>query len=213
VKTTQYVRQEKAIAAADTNGIRERWMWGLRLLRDPEAMASPKSLRHGVTEQLVASAKAGGLRLSAREVQRRLQCARTYQAESQIRRALADFETWDELSRANFPGYPAEGDEPLADHRTDAERQRDHVRALEDLVGEQGALFPLSDFEPLATPLKNLAEYADEMEEWTGRHVRRDRERRDYLNALIEAAAGDLSVTWQAAHEQAFGGAIPDSTP
>jgi hypothetical protein len=208
MKTTQYVRQERAITAADTSGIRERWMWGLRLLRDSEAMASTSSLRHGVAAQLIAAAgkdSHGRNRLGEQEIQRRLRCARAYSTEFEIRAALTDFATWDDLARAGFPAFEVPEDEPLADHRTDVELQRDHVRALEDLVGEQGALFPASDFEPIATPLKTLAEYADEMEEWTGRHVRRDRERRDYLNRLIAAAAGDLSVTWQAAHEQAFG--------
>lgn len=207
MKTTQYVRQEKAIAAADTSGIRERWLWGLRLLRDRDAMSSPKSLRHGITDQLVASAKAAGARLSAREIQRRLQCARTYQTESQIRRALADFETWDELASANFPAYDASEDEPPADHRTDSERERDLKRAYEAILGEQGELFPLSDFEPSTATLKDLVSYADEMEEWTGRRVAHDRRRRDYLNSLIDAVGEDLSVTWLEAQRRIGGAA------
>lgn len=59
VKTTQYVRQEKAIASADSSGIRERWLWGLRLLNDAEKMsASGGSLRHGVAEWLIAASGA-----------------------------------------------------------------------------------------------------------------------------------------------------------
>lgn len=84
MKTTQYVKQEKAIAVADSGGIRARWLWGLRLLRDSDAMSSEKSLRHGVTEQLIAAAKSSGLKLSAREIQARLQCARAYPTEAQI---------------------------------------------------------------------------------------------------------------------------------
>jgi hypothetical protein len=30
MKTTQYVQQEKAIAAADSGGIRQRWLWATR---------------------------------------------------------------------------------------------------------------------------------------------------------------------------------------
>lgn len=209
MRTTQYVRQEKAIASADTNGIRERWLWGLRLLRDSEAMSSLKSLRHGVTDQLITSAKSGGLNLSAREIQRRLQCARTYATEAQIRHAAADFATWRDLAEAGFPPYEAAEGEGPADHRTDAERQRDHARALAEIFGDQGTLFPVADFEPHETPLKDLKAYADEMADLTERFRKRDAERQAYLDKLIEAAGGDLSVTWQSAHERAFGEEVP----
>ena len=43
-----------------------------------------------------AAAKRAGLKLSAQEIRRRLQCARTYPTEAQIRQALADFRTWEE---------------------------------------------------------------------------------------------------------------------
>lgn len=82
MKVTQYVRQERAIASADSGGIRERWIWGLRLLRDPDAMSSPKSLRHGVADQLMAAAARAGRKLSDREIRWRLQCARTYPTEA-----------------------------------------------------------------------------------------------------------------------------------
>ncbi len=197
MKTTQYVKQEKAIAAADSGGIRARWLWGLRLLRDTDAMSSPKSLRHGVTEQLIAAAAANGLKLSEREIRCRLQCARTYPTEAQIGRAAAGFDTWRDLSDANFPAYDAPPDEPPADHRTDNERDHDRARALMDLVGEQGTLFPLSRFEPTTTTLKELADYAREQRELTGRFAERDRKRDAELERLIEAAGNDLSMMWQ----------------
>lgn len=203
MKTTQYVRQEKAIAVADAGGIRQRWLWGLRLLRDPEAMSpSGKSLKHGVTDQLIAAATASGLKLSAREIQWRLQCARTYPTDSEIRNAVTDFETWRDLIQAGFPAYEAPEGEAPADHRTDTEREHDQARALLDLVGAQGSLFPADRFEPTVTPLKDLVIYADEMEGLTERFVRRDRERRAYLDSLIEAAGDDLSMTWQDAQQR-----------
>lgn len=159
-------------------------------------MASSKSLRHGVTDQLVAAATAGGLKLSDREIRRRLQCARTYATEAQIGRAVADFGSWRDLSEANFPTYDAEPDEPPADHRTDAERDRDKGRALLDAVGEQGALFPLDQFEPVTATLKDLQAYTGQMEELTERFRARDRKRRAYVDRLIEVADGDLSMLW-----------------
>lgn len=210
MKTTQYMRQERAIAAADRGGIRERWMWGLRLLRDPEAMAeSGKSLQHFVADELIAIATARGLKLSEREIRYRLQCARTYKTEAEIGKVLADFSSWSALIAANFPAYDVDENEPPADHRTDAERKRDHARALLDAVDEQGALFPLSDFEPHTTTLKELQDYTDEMEQLTARFAERDRQRREYLERLVQVADNDLSVTWKEAHDRLDDGTEP----
>lgn len=217
MKTAQYTRQEKSIAAANVGGIRQRWLYGLRLLRDGEAMSdSGKSLKNGVSDQLIAASRASGLKLSDREIRYRLQCARTYQTESQIRHACAEFEDWSALRAANFPAFDAEPDEQPADHRTEDERKRDHARALAAVMGEQVSLFPLSDFEPTVTTLKDLQIYTDEMEELTERFAKRDRDRRSYLKDLVEAADGDMSMTWQEAHDllgpDAPEGALPGST-
>lgn len=208
MKTTQYVRQEKAIAASAINDIRERWLWGLRLLRDPEAFAPGSSqLKPGRADELVRAAVAAGLRLTVREIQYRLRCARAYPTETQIANAGAQFEDWSDLRDAGFPPMDGVDGEPVADHRTDAERQRDRARALEDILGEQGALFPLSDFEPSTATLKELVDYADEMEGWTTRRVVHDQKRREYLDRLVLAADDDLSVTWLEAQRRANGGA------
>jgi hypothetical protein len=203
MKTTQYVNQERAIARADAGGIRERWLWGLRLLRDPEAMTqSGKSLQHGVTDQLIAAATARGYKLSASEIRYRLQCARTYPTEAEIAKVLGDFETWSALIAANFPAYEAPPDEPPADHRTESERDHDRARALLDLIGEQGSFFPASRFEPTTTPLKDLVAYTEEMEDLSAHFVERVKARRAYLDSLVEAADNDLSMTWQEAQER-----------
>jgi hypothetical protein len=210
MKTTQYIRIERAISAAATSDIRERWFWGLRLLHDPDAFAPGSSqLKPGRADELIRSAKAAGMTLSEREIRYRIQCARAYPTDSQIRHACAEFEDWSSLRAAGFPAFEAAEGEPPADHRTDAERQRDHARALTDLLGDQGTLFPLADFEPHETPLKDLQAYTAEMAELTARFRRRDEERQAYLDQLITAAGGDLSVTWQEAHLRAFGEPSP----
>lgn len=209
MKTTQYVRQENAIAAADAGGIRERWMWGLRLLRDPEAFTPGSSqLKPGRADELVRAAKAAGRKLSEREIRRRLQCARTYRTESEFGRAMAEFSSWYDLSDANFPRFDDADAEPPADHRTDAERRHDLARAIAEVIGEQGTLFPLDRFEPAAATLKDLADYASDMADLTARFAARDKERASYLEQLVAAADGDLSATWAAAHERAFGEAV-----
>lgn len=209
MKTTQYVRQEQAIAAADSGGIRERWMWGLRLLRDPEAFAPGSTqLKPGRADELIKAAAAAGRKLSEREIRYRLQCARAYPTETEIRHACAEFDEWSALRAAGFPAYQPTLDEPPADHRTEAERARDRARALVEHIGEQGALFPLADFEPMTTTLKDLHAYAEQQEEITARFAAHGQKRREYLNRLTDAAAGDLSLTWQEAH-----GLLPDEPP
>jgi hypothetical protein len=210
MKTTQYIRIERVISAAAKSDIRERWLWGLRLLRDPDAFTPGSSqLKPGRADELVRAAKSAGFKVSEREIQYRLKAARTYPTEAQIAQAAAEFLHWTALVNAGFPTYEAPEGEPPADHRTDAERQRDHARALTDLLGEQGTLFPLADFEPNETPLKDLKAYADEMAELTARFRRRDEERQAYLAQLIDASDGDLSTTWQEAHLRAFGEPSP----
>jgi hypothetical protein len=202
VKTQQYLKQEKAIAFCDGGSIRGRWRWGLRLLRDPTAMASEKSLRHGVSEQLITVAKRAGLNLSEREIQWRLQCARTYPTEGQIRTASSDFSTWYDLRVANFPPYPADPLDPPADHRDDAERHRDLARQLMNHATDQLELFPLDTFDQATSTLEELQRYTEEQDALTARFVARGASRRDYLERLILAADGDLSTTWGVAHER-----------
>lgn len=213
MKTGPYVKQERAIASADSGGIWERWLWGLRLLRDPDAFASGSSqLKPGRAELLIKAAAAGGCRLSEREIRYRLQCARAYQTEAEIRHACAEFQTWSDLRAAGFPAFSAPEGEPLADHRTPAERDHDRARALVDLVGEQGTLFPLRDFEPVTTTLRELVEYTDEQEALTARFVAHGRKRRVYLDRLIDAADHDLDTLWRDAHQRlvAINAAAPD---
>ncbi len=205
MKTT-YVKQEEAIARADRGGIYERWRWGGRLLIDTDRMASSgKSLKHSETEKLIAEAKAAGFKLSAREIQYRIQCARAYKTEAEIRNAIADFETWFALTQAGFPAYEVDADEPPADHRTRQERQRDAARQLALKANPHPYLpFDVDKFEPITTPLKELVIELEEQDRITAGFVATGRKRRSYLDALIEAADGDLEMTWADAHKRAI---------
>jgi hypothetical protein len=196
MKLAQYTSQERAIAAADSSGIRQRWAWGLRLLNDKEKLAPAGGLKHGVADQLIAAAAKRGHKLSASEIRWRLQCARTYPTEAQIAAVCSDFETWWDLTHAGFPAVPAPEGEPPADWRTQAEKDHARAQALADLFGEQGSLFPLSQFEPAEVTLKELVTYADEQDDLTERFAEHGRKRREYLARLLDAAGGDESVTW-----------------
>jgi len=202
MKLAQYTSQERAIAAADSSGIRQRWAWGLRLLNDKEKLAPAGGLKHGVADQLIAAAAKRGHKLSASEIRWRLQCARTYPTEAQIAAVCSDFETWWDLTHAGFPAVPAPDGEPPADWRTQAEKDHDAACALVDLFGEQGALFPLSQFEPAEVTLKDLEDYTERQEQITANFAETSRKRREYLTSLVGAVGGDMSVTWDEAQRR-----------
>jgi hypothetical protein len=213
MKVTQYMRAERDVLAADGGGIRARWLYGLRLLADRELIADGGGLKHGVAAKLVAEAKSRGMALSEREIRYRMQAARTYPCESQIGNAVADFRAWRELISAGFPAYePLPGEAP-ADYRTSEERRHEAARRLADLVGAQGALFPLDEYEPAAATLKDLHEYADRQDRITAGFVATGERRREYLSALVVAVDDDLSVTWAEAHRLAFGDTAPEHGP
>jgi len=199
MRTHQYVAQEKRIASADTNGIRERWLWGLRILRDPDCMAdSGLSLRHGVTMLLIVKAAVAGIKLGEQEIQRRIRCARTYKTEAQIREVLTDFRTWDDLARAGFPAYETDEDEPPADHRTEVERVRDHKAAEEEAYGSQPVIDGMEMFaklDPATATVKDAFDECDKSEDMTANFANYDRKRRSFANRLLAAAGGDESMT------------------
>lgn len=208
MRTTQYVRQEKAIAAADWTGIRERIMWGIRLFADPEVFTSGGQMKAGRADELVQAYKAAGQKISQREIQYRLRAARTYRTESQIAQISARFENWSSLIANDFPAVDPLPDELPVDYRNAGERRTDLARALAaagEISAEQLALFPLDRYEPTEATLKELAAYASDMAELTARFAAKDQERAEYVANLIEASDGDLSTTWCDAHRRAFG--------
>jgi hypothetical protein len=81
----------------------------------------------------------------------------------------------------------------------------DHARALADVIDVQGALFPLSQFEPIETTLKDLEDYWAQQEALTTNFIKTSEKRRRYLDEMIGAVNGDLSATWADAHQAAFG--------
>lgn len=174
MRYARYLRMEKYIAASDTGGIIERWRMGCRLLADDTATTPAGNLKHGVLAKLVAQAAANGYEIAEREIQRRLQAARTYPAEDQIRRAADTFRVWSELYNAGFPPVEVPPDTLPFDPRDADERARDAARALAR-HGQEGdgqlalfEYFPEDRFTEVST-LGELAKYAGEMAELTER--------------------------------------------
>jgi hypothetical protein len=196
MKLAQYTSQERVIATADSSGIRQRWMYGLRLLADTEKIATAGGLKHGVAESLIQSAAKHGIKLSAREIRWRMQLARAYPTEAQIGNAITDFNSWFDLIQAGFPDIAMPAGEPPADWRTQAEKDHDSARALADLIGDQGTLFPLSKFEPAEITLKDLEDYAEQQDRINAGFIETSRKRHEYLGSLTRAVNGDMSKTW-----------------
>jgi len=197
VKTAQYTHQEVQITTGDSASMRRRWLYGLRLLADPDAFnAGSSQLRPGVRERLAQSAAKRGIKLSDSEIGYRLRCARTYSTETEFATAVANFPTWDSLRSAGFPAFPAPPGEAPADWRTDSERAHDRNRAYLDATSGMDALFPLRDFEPVETTLDDLEDFMKDSQAthddivagFEATHAKR----RAYLDQLEEAVNYDL---------------------
>jgi hypothetical protein len=212
VTFSSYRSLERQIAAADAGTIYQRWEYGRRLVCDSSATTPAGDLRPGKMAELVEAASRAGVRLSEEEILGRLQAARAYPCESQIRRALSACGAWDALIDAGFPEHEAEPGEQPHDPRTAAEKVRQAERQL--ALGEPDqlalfSLFPEDRFSELST-LADLAKYAAESADITRRFFDRNQRRAEYLASLVKAANGDMSKTWaeaQAALDAGKGGA------
>jgi hypothetical protein len=196
MRTRPYAAAEKAIAAADTGSIRQRWEYGRRLLVDDTATTPAGNLRHGAAGELIQVAHKTGRKLSEREIRYRLECARAYPCESQIRQILADFENWWQLIQAGFPPRPApEGERPY-DPRATREIERSHDSAGTAILPEPWEQRGLFERFTDDTTLAAMQRYAEEQAELTERFARRCDDRFEYLGTLIKAVGGDLSKTY-----------------
>jgi hypothetical protein len=211
-----YTAREKAIRAADAGGIRQRWEFGRLLVVDDTATTPAGNLRNGVLDTLVQAARKAGwsprianseftIQGLRRDIQYRMQCARSYPCESQIRQASADFESWTALAKAGFPPYPREPGERPYDPRSDAD--------IADATGKFGAEILPDGFEQMAlfgrftddTTLAEMQRYCSAQAEMTARFSERDDKRQRYLNSLIKAVDGDLAATWAEARAALVG--------
>ncbi len=213
MRYTRYLRLEKNIAASDTGGILERWRFGRRLLEDGKATTPNGNLRHGVLARLIAEASESGYKLSEREIQWRLKCARTYLTEAQIRSSTSDFANWTDLVSAGFPAVEVSDDGEPYDPRDADEKWRDFRNEQQRRAAEnagQAALFELpthfshDTFSP-RTRVGDLIATCDESERMTANYAKRDTERRAYVTELEKAAGGNLDMTWYEAEGRRLG--------
>lgn len=199
MRLAQYGRQEKAIASADSGGIFERWRYGRLLLVEDDKTTAGGNLRHGVLARLIAEAAKAGVKLSEREIRYRIQCGRTYEQESQIGTARADFACWTDLRDAGFPEVPKVPGERPYDPRTTADLKSDHGRHNPLPAGwEQRELF--ESLSPQSTLLE-AERYAAEMAELAARFSERSELRLQYFDELVKAVNGDKTRTLREAQE------------
>jgi len=208
MKYERYKRIDNAIKASDSGGIWERWRYGRRLVCDDKMTTPRGNLKHegtgfpdGRLAWLIRRSS-----VSEREIQRRLQCGKTYPQESQIRQILADFRTWDDLHRANFPPVPEiEGERPYNPLETDEllQQHEAHSRQFEeDSQYENGALIPRDAF-PDNTPMHEIDRWTNRELELAARFSEKAHRRRFYVDNLIKAVHGNMDATLGEA-ERAF---------
>ncbi len=149
MKYRQFNRLEHQIHGTGSASIMLRWKWG-RLVLCTEDLTDPNGrLRWGAINELIAKAAARGWKLSDREVRYRVQCARTYLTEAQIRHVCAEFEYWSDLRTAGFPPVevaesaapqpPGEPHDPRPPHekRDAAVRQLNRILSSPEAHGQE----------------------------------------------------------------------------
>lgn len=134
-KTTGYLGLERKIASNEGGGMIHRWQYGRKLLA---AKADRKQLPHGMLASLIADATKAGMKVSEREIQRRIQFATIYPTEATARKAIAEFGSWTELVNTGFPAIEIEQSDP-----PDAWDQISPIPGLAPVLTGSGRKVPL----------------------------------------------------------------------
>jgi hypothetical protein len=212
MRYTQYLKLEKHIAASDAGGILERWRYGRHLLTDDGRITRNGHLKHGVLAELLGIAAKAGVVLAEREVQRRLQAARTYPTEVEIRLAADGFRLWSDLYNAGFPQVEVPDPGEPYDPRSASDKWRDWDNEQKRRAEDSGMdpLFELPthfshDTYGPRTPVSTLVGACDESERYTSNMVKKDAERRSYVNELVAATGGNVGMAWYEAEGRRLG--------
>jgi hypothetical protein len=187
-----YKTLQRAIARDDKHSIESRWAYGRAVLVDPKKMApSGKSLRNGATEALIADAVAAGTKLSAREIQWRLQAARTYKTINELRSSASQFADWTALVDAGFPA-------PTVTEVPSPESLLDDIEGTAPEESEQLGLFPpmVRNIPLDRATLRTIVAYTDDMSKMTASYARSDRRRTTLTAQLLAAVNGNLDALY-----------------
>lgn len=147
VKTTVYLKLEQRIAADEFGGIKHRWEFGRALLKEK---VGRQKLPDGMLASLVAAATAAGLKVSEREIQRRIKCAEVYGDDRQLRHACDAMGSWRALVNANFP--PVDSTDPedleaagISTAAPDEWEQLSLIPGLGEVLKVRGRSIPLAE--------------------------------------------------------------------
>jgi hypothetical protein len=229
MRYARYLRLEKYIVASDTGGIVERWKYGRRLREDRTATTPRGGLKNGVLERLLGNAAARGYKLSEREIQYRLKCARAYLTEAEIRTAGAEFGDWTALRKAGFPTVevpeqgklyepydPRDTDEKVRDAKGIVERAEHERERQESGQGQLQLYFlpgitidtygPESSLEELFKAHECIkADVTHQLWRVAQMSERDDQEREQKLQRLLRAVGGNRAATWREASDALYG--------
>jgi hypothetical protein len=142
-----FLKLEQRIASSECGGVIHKWRYGRGLI---EARAGRKQLPKGFIADRLAEAEHNGLKLSEREIQRRVRCAEVYASEAQVRQILADLGTWTALAEAGFPAVTVdESTDPeaveISTEPPDAWEQPALIPGFGDTIKVGGRTVPLGE--------------------------------------------------------------------
>jgi len=208
VKTTSYLKLEKAIALDERGGVLDRWRYGRELLA---AKSGRQQLPHGLLAALIKAAERAGFKLTDREIRYRLQCAEAYKTEAEVGTACSDFGSWSALRDAGFPPVadaPLDPDELAASGLATAadawEELELDIPGLKPVISVRGRKIPLVRGEDGAS-IADVAAYLDmceQMHENFGKTVEQIRASLKTMREHGDEQTNALEV-WEAATESA----------
>lgn len=204
-----YLRREQKIAKGEQDGIVERWRYGRDLIKDK---AGKKKLPTGKIEYLINEAAQAGIKISEREIQRRIKCAEVYASEAQLRRSSDGIGSWTALHEAGFPTVDIDVSELGPDDLDDAgitTTAPDEWQQPTLIPGapESGVLKIRKRSVPLAdATIGDFKAYCEQSTEMTENFIKRDTVLWASYRAMREVT-DDMDANAVEAYQRAIGGA------
>lgn len=144
-KPSIYLKHEMKIVANERGSIEERLRYGLDLIKEK---AGHKKLPVGKIELLIKEAAEAGIKISEREIQRRIKCAEVYVSVERFRRQYDGISAWTTLHEAGFPvveSTPEDLPYGISAAAPDEWEQLSLVPGLGEVLKVRGRSIPLTE--------------------------------------------------------------------
>jgi hypothetical protein len=105
-----YLKREIAIMKGERGDTEQRWHYGCDLIKERKGFSK---LPKGRLNELIVEAVRAGLKLSEREIQRRIKLATVYGSLAELRHAVTEFGSWHDLVQAGFPAVEIDEEDPI----------------------------------------------------------------------------------------------------